>query len=428
MTMTNMTKIDMQKNSFKPSDVDWLGDIPEGWETKRNLGLFSERKERVKHFANEEFELLSVTIRQGVVQQLELSETKERKDSSNDNKSNYKCVRKGDITYNKMRMWQGAAGESKYDGIVSPAYIILKPKTQVVSRYFHYFYRTEMFNEVAYQYGHGITDDQHSLRYWQFKALYSPLPSLETQKRIADFLDEKTKIIDELVAKKERLVELLREKRTALITRTVTKGLDPHAKLKSSGVDWLGDIPEGWKVKRLKFCLGLVNKKGVGDSGNKIALENIESWTGKYIETDANYEGGTEFNKNDVLFGKLRPYLAKVFLAHDNGEAIGDILVYRARKEVLPKFAFYFFLSDGFIDVVNSSTYGAKMPRTEAFFIGNLMFVYPNIIEQKQISDFLDTETAKIDKAVALVESQTEKLKEYRSSLIYSSVTGKTKI
>lgn len=412
----------------KPSGIDWLGDIPVGWGTKRNLGLFSERNERVKYFTEEDFELLSVTIQKGVVRQLELAENEQRKDSSNEDKGNYKWVRRGDIAYNKMRMWQGAAGESKHEGIVSPAYIILRSKTGVLPRYFHYFFRTEMFNEIAYQYGYGIADDQHSLRYWQFKTLYSPFPPLEIQRQIADFLDEKAKIIDELMAKKEEMIEFLREKRAALITRAVTKGLDPNAKLKPSGIDWLGDIPEGWKTRRLKLLLKLINEKGSGDSENRVALENIESGTGKYIETSSNYEGGTKFYKKDVLFGKLRPYLAKVYLTQDDGEAIGDILVYRTNKDILPKFAFYFFLSDGFIGVVNSSTFGAKMPRAESFFIGNLIFIYPDIEQQKQITDFLDAETAKIDKAVAFIELQIEKLKECRSSLIYHAVTGKIKV
>ena len=116
---------------------------------------------------------------------------------------------------------------------------------------------------------------------------------------------------------------------------------NPYPKYKASGVEWLGDVPDHWDVKRLKYSLSLAIKKAGGTNDNQIALENIESWTGRYIETETEYDGeGICFHPENILFGKLRPYLAKVYLADKSGESIGDIFVLQPKKEVVPKFAF----------------------------------------------------------------------------------------
>jgi restriction endonuclease S subunit len=142
------------------------------------------------------------------------------------------------------------------------------------------------------------------------------------------------------------------------------------------------------------------------------------------------YDGnGVKFSKGDILFGKLRPYLAKVMRAQSEGEALGDILVYRPTKIINSQFGFYSFISHRFINIVNSYTYGVKMPRANPMIIGDLLFIYPNDLKiQKQIVDFLDKKTEKIDQAVQKIQEQIKKLKEYRASLIYNAVTGKITI
>ena len=198
---------------------------------------------------------------------------------------------------------------------------------------------------------------------------------------------------------------------------------------KSSGVEWLGDVPEHWGVKRLKFSMSL--QKNKADSAGKllIALENIESFTGKYIETDALYEGeAVSFEKGDVLFGKLRPYLSKVYLANTDGVAFGDILVYRANDFIKSKYAYRVLSSQEFIKVVDSSTYGTKMPRAAPEFLGDMGFPMPPDDEQTAIVEFLDQETARVDALILETERSIELLKEHRSALITAAVTGKIKV
>ena len=138
------------------------------------------------------------------------------------------------------------------------------------------------------------------------------------------------------------------------------------------------------------------------------------------------FEGdGVEFKKNDILFGKLRPYLAKVYLAEFNGNAVGDIFVYRPTRNITSHFAQYLMLSDRYIDVINSSTAGAKMPRVSSSFIANLPVSTPSISEQQTIVSYLDKKIAHIDRIVATINTQIDKLKELRKSLINDIVTGK---
>ena len=201
-------------------------------------------------------------------------------------------------------------------------------------------------------------------------------------------------------------------------------GYIKYPSYKDSGVEWLGEIPENWIVKKLKYALVLQSKKVVINSQNVIALENIDSWTGRYIATESKYQGEeVEFQANDILFGKLRPYLAKVFQCKAKGVAFGDLLTYSPKKSTSSTYAFYSLVSEPFIKIVDSSTYGAKMPRASVDFINEMLIFLPSFQEQKTIANYLDKATTKID---TLIEKQTQLialLKEKRQAVISSAVT-----
>lgn len=205
-----------------------------------------------------------------------------------------------------------------------------------------------------------------------------------------------------------------------------------YPKYKPSGVEWLdGDgstsspqgVPEHWKLKRLKHCFFLKTEKAVTDE-NPIALENIESWTGRFIETESAFEGdGISFTSGDILFGKLRPYLAKVYLAEKTGESIGDIFVLRPNSQIISKYAAACLRTDNYIKIIDGSTYGSKMPRASWEFMGSLPFLIPTPPEQNAIADFLDRETGRIDALIGKKERLIELLKEKRTALISHAVT-----
>ena len=194
---------------------------------------------------------------------------------------------------------------------------------------------------------------------------------------------------------------------------------------KDSGVEWLGNIPDDWTVLKLKYAVNLVSEKSL-DGSFYVGMENIASKTGCYIETEIVTPEGLSnvFKEGDVLFGKLRPYLAKSWLASFSGICSSELLVLRSKK-ISPRFLQYFTLTDEFINQVDSSTYGSKMPRASWDFIGLLQIPDCAYELSKEIAYFLDMQTEKIDRLITKVESAIQLMQERRTALISAAVTGK---
>ncbi len=193
---------------------------------------------------------------------------------------------------------------------------------------------------------------------------------------------------------------------------------------KDSGVEWLGELPNEWNVTPLKFVLALISEKESSKNSQLpyLGMENIESWTGKIISGESEVEGlASRFFANDILFGKLRPYLAKVALMKDDGICSTELLVYRAKSN--PEFFKYLLGSELFISLVNASTYGSKMPRANSNFIGNQKLPIPSQDEMVAISSYLDNKTTQINEAIAIKQKQIELLKERKQIIIQQAVT-----
>ena len=205
-----------------------------------------------------------------------------------------------------------------------------------------------------------------------------------------------------------------------------------YDKYKDSGVEWIGEVPEHWLLIRLKNAVELVTRKSTKDDSNKpyIGLEHVQSWIGKliYADDESNNDNGPSeelantFKPGQVLFGKLRPYLAKGFLANIHGRCSSELLVLEPEK-VIPSYLLYIVLTEGFIETVNSSTYGAKMPRASWSFIGNMDIPQPTYENQKAISNYLDHKTSEIDFLIADKDELIKKLEEYKQSIITEAVT-----
>ncbi len=401
-------------SSYKDSGVEWLGEIPESWDARRLGFYFKERREKV---SDKVFSPLSVT-KNGIVPQLENA-------AKSDDGDNRKKVCKGDFVINSRSDRKGSSGLSQLDGSVSLINTVIEPKN-INENYIHYLLKSQPFQEEYYRYGKGIVADLWSTNYSEMKNIIISSPTLKEQQQIANFLDKATAKIDTLIEKQTKQIELLKEKRQAVISHAVTKGINPNVPMKDSGVEWLGVIPEHWEVKKLKFVLQLLNKKEKIINQIVVALENIESWSGKYIESDSSYQGDdVAFCIGDILFGKLRPYLAKVFLCSFDGIAFGDLLAYRPIKDYASKYAFYSLISEDFIKIVDSSTYGTKMPRASSEFLSEMRLTVPPLKEQQQIANYLDEKTSKIDILIEKSNKSIELLKEKRISLISAAVTGK---
>lgn len=255
------------------------------------------------------------------------------------------------------------------------------------------------------------------------------IPPLEEQGRIVSYLNDKTGKIDARVSLLSKKRDAYQRLKKALISRVVTKGLNPNAKFKPSGVDWIGEIPEGWKVKRIKDVVELVSEKTNDNSMPYIGLENIESWTARYIPSDSTTEGTNNiFHSGDVLFGKLRPYLAKGYLPQNDGICSTEFFVLRPYRNVHNKYVLYFILSHQVIDYLKNQVAGVKMPRTNWDSFSNLTIPLPISAEQQSIATYLDETCSEIDANIANLEKQIEKYKELKRALISEVVTGKRRV
>lgn len=411
-------------DAYKTSNSEWVDQIPYEWEEKRVKDLFRLVTDQAP--VDNDHELLSLYASIGVRPRKDL-EARGNKASSTDG---YWLVKKGDIVVNKLLAWMGSIGLSDYNGVTSPAYDVLrKTRRALDERYFSYLFRTEIAKQIFKKNSRGIMDMRLRLYFDKLGAITVPVPPFHTQQIIATYIDTKTAQIDkkiELLSQKAAQYGKLKQ---SLINETVTCGLDKTVAMKDSGVEWIGEVPAHWATNRHKDIFHFVSDRCVNSSLLKVGLENIEGKTGRFITTVSEFDGdGVEFKKNDILFGKLRPYLAKVYLANFNGNAVGDIFVYRTTRRMTPHFAQYLMLSDRYIDVINSSTAGAKMPRVSSNFIANLPVLTPPLAEQQAIATYLDEKTAHIDRIVVTINTQTDKLKELRKTLINDVVTGKIRV
>jgi type I restriction enzyme, S subunit len=344
----------------------------------------------------------------------------------------YKRAAEGDVAYNMMRMWQGAVGRAPTDGLVSPAYVVARPHPDTDSRYYSYLFRTGAYMEEVNKFSRGIVSDRNRLYWEEFKQMPSAFPPLGEQREIANFLDEHGKRINRLIQTKQRLIELLNEQKQAIIHNVVTHGLDPDAPMKPTGLEWMPEVPEHWEVKRLKYLVKNINDQTASRSDDEVyvALEHIESWTGEVNLPDEvpNFDSQVKrFRAGDVLFGKLRPYLAKVTRPQYKGVCVGELLVLRGHnRSLLPEYVEQKLRSRQIIDLVNSSTFGAKMPRADWAFISNISLAYPpSSEEQRTILDHIAEESKTIDTTIRRARSEIDLIGEYRTRLISDVVTGK---
>lgn len=329
----------------------------------------------------------------------------------------------------------GTIGESviiptKYkEGIINQALLrirLIRPDINI--GYFKYFMDSFLFQTL-------ITDNSHGSAMKNIASMNVinkipvPVPSEDEQEKIVLILNWKLKVLDRTIDMKYKVLELLDQQRQSIITEAVTKGLNPNVKMKDSGVEWIGEIPEHWALNKIKYCVNLLGEKAEEQTTLQyLGLENIESKTGRYIPTeDVEIDGSAiKFFKGNVLFGKLRPYLTKVLLAEFNGRCSTEILVLETLSSIINNaYLKNLLLTPNFIDEINSSTYGSKMPRANWSFIGNTLIPLPPLSEQEVIVK----EIMEVDKRyfilISKLKNQIEKLKEYRQSLIYEAVTGK---
>ena len=407
-------------SEYKDSGVKWLGGIPSHWGLRKMKYTFDERSQ--KGFPNEP--LLAATQNHGVILK---SQYENRTVEATKSLDTLKLVEIGDFVIS-LRSFQGGLEYAYNRGIISPAYTILTP-THIKASYFKHLSKSDIFISLLKSSVTGIREGQN-IDYNKLKENLLPIPPEEEQKAMGCYLDAATSKIDKAIDMQQKMIDLLNERKQIIIQNAVTKGLDENVEMKDSGVEWTEFFPNSWSIKKVKYIFEFISTKEVASNRTfNIALENIVAHSGNYIDTNSEYEAaGVSFRKNDILFGKLRPYLAKVHLCERAGIALGDIFVLRPLSGFDSSFLRYLLISERFIQYVDSSTYGAKMPRANWNFIGNIYVAYPTLDKQRDISKYLDKEMQRFDSAISNCQRQIALLQERKQIIINEVVTGKVKV
>ena len=409
--------------AYKDSGVEWLGEIPEGWELRRFKYLFKEINERSTDGSET---LLSVSQYTGVTKKSDKVEDGDLLTTAS-TLEGYKKVYQNDLVSNIMLAWNGSLGFSPFDGITSPAYSIYRLNKGNSERFFHYLVRSQIYKSEFKRNSSGVIESRLRLYTDDFFAIWSILPSPSEQTAIANFLDDKTAKIDRAIAQKEQHIALLKERKQIIIQNAVTKGLDPKVNMKDSGVEWIGEIPEHWEVKNLRYAFKFLNHRRIPLS----AVER-ESKQGDYPYYGASgiidYVDDFIFNEKTILIAEdganlLSKSTPLAFVAE------GKYWVNNHAHILQPKFEGFLYWAE-LLSLIDYTIYisGAAQPKLSRENLGAVKVIVPPRDEIIQIVSLIKTLTHKFSEAISLQQTQIEKLKEYKATLIDSAVTGKIKV
>jgi type I restriction enzyme S subunit len=418
-------------DSYKDSGVEWLGEVPQTWSTVPFWTLF--RREKRVGFADEQ--LLSVYRNYGVIPK---ASRDDNFNNASEDLSTYQLVDMGYLAINKMKAWQGSVGISEHRGIVSPAYFVFRPTHSHDSRYLHYLMRSPQYIAAYTSMSKGIRVNQWDLDPEYHSQMPVLLPSRSEQTSIATFLDLETAKIDALVEEQQRLIELLKEKRQAVISHAVTKGLDPSALMRDSNVEWLGDIPAHWTVQKLRSLTteigdGLHGTPEYVDQSSNYFINGNNLVNGHIFITDSTRcVSSTEAEKHAV------PLSEKSVLMSING-TIGNLALYRGESimlgksaayincddELHPEFLFMFLQASPLKAYFDLEVTGTTISNLSLETLRDTPIALPPADEQVQIAGAISEAISQIDCLVAEAERGILLLQERRSALISAAVTGK---
>lgn len=420
-------------SSYKDSGVQWLGEIPSHWEVLRLGSYFSERKEKV---SDKDYEPLSVT-QNGIFPQLDnVAKTKDG--------DNRKLVRKNDFVINSRSDRKGSSGVSKYDGSVSLINIVLEPRKALEPSFCNYLLKSTEFIEEFYRNGHGIVADLWTTRYDEMKQIKVAFPPLEEQQSMASYLDKATAEIDKAIAQQQHMIDLLNERKQIIIQRAVTRGLDENVEMKDSGVDWIGDIPAHWQVKKLKY----IANTNSGSTPRNISGKGSPSSNIKWVRTtDLNNDIVTDtseyLSKQEMASAScplLEPNTVLISMYGGSG-SFGKIGILgieatinqalcsiSANDDIQPKYLFYYLQSVNKIWMKFAAS-SRKDPNLNQQIIRNIHIAYPQSKdEQDMVVGMLEKSIRELNNGISQYESLISTLQERKQIIISEVVTGKIKV
>ncbi len=438
-----------QHPKYKASGIEWIREIPSSWECKK-IKYVSKMDDGGSWGADEGLMELNSKVATTAHITMDGKWIVDKMPERSFSRSEYErySVKQGDIVVVKSsgsadNIISGKAGyvDKDVEGIVFSNFLlrIATDKEAFSSRYLYYFLISDLTRQRIERMVSATTYPNLKIR--EYFSSFIPFPTLEQQKCIAAFLDKTTRQTDVVLTKKQKLIELLKEKRQALITQAVTKGLDPTAKLKLSGIEWLGDIPEGWGVKRLRFLCSGQFEYGANEEASDDNPENTRYIRITDIREDGELHADTfrslpddiaapyMLQEGDILFARSGATVGKTFRYKSSwGRCCYAGYLIRMRvdsRKVNSGFLYYYTLSDAYRQWKDSIFWQATIQNISAEKYKNFTIALPGLTEQSRIVEYLDAQTASIDEVTKRVTSQIERLREYRQALITAAVTGK---
>lgn len=424
---------------YKDSGVEWLGEVPNHWKTVSISRLFS----RIKRTGYTEKELLSVYRDYGVIPK---SSRDDNNNKPSEDLSPYQLVEPNDLVMNKMKAWQGSIAISEYEGIVSPAYFVYKPNNVLFElaypRYVHYLLRNPIYVTQYLSRSKGIRVNQWDLDPDEFRNIELLLPDKTEQEKIYSFIDHETAKIDNLIEKQQQLIELLKEKRQAVISHAVTKGLNPDVPMKDSGVEWLGEVPDHWELVPLKY---LCNFSG----GGTPTKDNLSYWQGGtvpwvspkdmksfWISETQDYvtpKAVSESSTNYIEEGSLLMVVRSGILQRNIPVAINivkvtmnqDMKALRFNERMKAHYAAYFINGNINSLLLEWTKEGATVESIEHEYLANGLIPVPPIDEQHSIIKSISGQMIRFELLEEKALTGIRLLQERRTALISAAVTGK---
>jgi type I restriction enzyme S subunit len=413
----------------KPSRAEWLGDVPAAWDIKKMKYLFRDHSQKGEPDAT----LLSVTQGQGVVPR---TWVENRMVMPSGNLESFKFIEKDDFAIS-LRSFEGGLEYCHHDGIISPAYTVLKRRhADLDSGFYRHLFKSYAFISELQTSVVGIREGKN-ISFEELSYSLMPIPPLSEQRAVAAFLDDKCAKIDEAVKIKEDQIALLRERRQIIIQDAVTRGLNPCASMKDSGIDLIGQIPEHWDVKRAKFLFREINDRSQDGAEELLSVSHTTGVTSR-SEKNINmfmaddYTGSKLCRPGDLVFNTMWAWMGALGVSNVSGIVSPSYGVYRQIKKDTfnRKYLEWLLRCSSYIEHYNKVSTGLHSSRLRfyAHMFFDMFLGFPSKAEQDEIVAQVEINAAQIEAGIAIKERQIAALKEYKSSLINAAVTGKIKV
>lgn len=406
----------------KDSGFEWIGIIPAEWGLSKIGQVYRLRNTKV---SDSDYPPLSVTNK-GIVPQLNTA----AKTNAHDDR---KLVKKGDFAINSRSDRRGSCGISDYDGSVSLINTILAPLNEMNPGYYDWLFHTVQFGDEFYKFGHGIVDDLWTTGWQEMKKITIPTPPLPEQQRIADFLDTKCAEIDALTADIQTQIDTLEQYKRSVITETVTKGLNPDAEMKDSGIQWIGDMPAHWGVIRGKYILRYMQKPVRENDGvitcfrdGEVTLRSNRREDGFTMsDKEIGYQG---IDVDDLVIHGMDGFAGAIGISDSRGKASPVLNV--LDTDQCKQYIMYYLRSMAYSDVFLALATGIRVRSCDLRWnkLAELSYPVPPLDEQNAIVKHIDSVLSKADAVIADKKAQLATLDEYKKSLIFEYVTGKKEV